>query len=223
MPLPLISLEHVSRIYFKGECVALCDVTLSIERRERLAVMGPSGSGKSTLLHILCGLDRPTEGRVLFEGRQDLTARDWARVRAQRIGFIFQSFNLLPTLTSEQNIEIPMLGVVQNARERRERAMELLSRVGLSGRSRHLPNELSGGEKQRLAIARGLANSPDLILADEPTGNLDSKTSAEILDLLDDIYSREGATMVIVTHDKEIAERVGRLVMVKDGRIALTL
>jgi putative ABC transport system ATP-binding protein len=222
MPLPLVSLEHVSRIYPKGECVALCDVTLSIERQERLAIMGPSGSGKSTLLHILCGLDRPTEGRVLFEGRQGLTARDWASVRARRIGFIFQSFNLLPTLTSEQNIEISMLGVVQNGRERRQRTVELLSRVGLTGRSKHLPSELSGGEKQRLAIARSLANAPDLILADEPTGNLDSKTSVGILELLENIYWTEGATLVIVTHDREIAQRFRRLVTIKDGRIVST-
>jgi len=215
----LIHLEKISRIYPKGQCVALNEVTLSIKIHEYVALMGPSGSGKSTLLHMLGGLDHPTVGRVLFENREELTRRQWARVRARRIGFVFQTFNLLPTLTAEQNIEIPMLGVIKKAGERRQRALALLSRVGMTQRSKHRPNELSGGEKQRLAIARSLANSPDLVLADEPTGNLDSKNSMEILDLLEDIHSREGVALVIVTHDPEIARRVNRVVTIHDGRI----
>jgi putative ABC transport system ATP-binding protein len=217
--IPLIALEQVSRIYSKGQCVALNEVTLSIEHHEYIAIMGPSGSGKSTLLHILCGLDHPTSGRIFFEGTEYQTRRQWARIRAERVGFVFQTFNLLPTLTAEENVEVPMLGVVKQARERRQRSIDLLTRVGMVGRLRHFPNELSGGEKQRLAIARSLANAPDLVLADEPTGNLDSKTSLEILGLLEDIYSREGVTLVIVTHDQEIGRRVDRLVRINDGRI----
>ncbi len=216
---PLVALEGVSRVYSKGRCSALCDLSLTIERHEYLAVMGPSGSGKSTLLHLISGLDLPTSGRVLFEGREHLKPWEWALLRARRIGFVFQAFNLLPTLDAGQNIEVAMIGVTRSAGKRRQRAKELLSRVGLAGRLKHLPGELSGGEKQRLAIARSLANSPDLILADEPTGNLDSRSSSEILELLEDIHSREGTTLVIVTHDKEIARRVGRVVMIKDGRL----
>ncbi len=218
-PPSLIALEQVSRIYSKEQCVALNDVTLSIEPHEYMAIMGPSGSGKSTLLHILGALDHPTTGRVLFEGIEYLTRRQWDLVRAKRIGFVFQTFNLLPTLTAEQNVEIPMLGIIKTAGDRRQRTSALLSRVGMSGRSKHRPTELSGGEKQRLAIARSLANSPDLVLADEPTGNLDSKNSLEILDLLEDIHSREGVTLVIVTHDPEITRRAKRVVTINDGRI----
>ena len=215
----LIFAESVGRIYPRGQSVALRDVTFSVERGEYVAVMGPSGSGKSTLLHILCGLDRPTRGRVFFEGREPQTAGEWTRLRARRIGFVFQAFNLLPTLTARQNVEIPMFGVVARLRERIRRAEELLDRVGLKERAGHRPTELSGGEKQRLAIARSLANAPDLILADEPTGNLDSTTSDEILDLLEDIHCRDGGALVIVTHDQAIARRAKRKCLMKDGRI----
>jgi putative ABC transport system ATP-binding protein len=215
-PSPLITLQQISRIYPKGQCIALNDVTLSIEHHEYMAIMGPSGSGKSTLLHIIGGLDHPTTGRLHFEGIEYQTRGQWAQVRAKRIGFVFQTFNLLPTLTAEQNVEIPMLGIIKKVEDRRQRTAALLSRVGMTGRSKHRPNELSGGEKQRLAIARSLANSPDLVLADEPTGNLDSKNSLEILE---DIHSREGVTLVIVTHDREIARRVTRVVTINDGRI----
>ena len=219
MPSPLIALQQVSRFYPSGLCNALCEVTLTIKHHEKIAIVGPSGSGKSTLLHILCGLDRPTRGRVLFEGREFTGARSWAEVRARRIGFVFQAFNLLPTLTAEQNVEVPMYGIVRSAKKRRVRALQLLARVGLSARACHRPNELSGGEKQRLAIARSLANSPDVILADEPTGNLDSKNAAEILQLLEDIHSTEGATVVVVTHDFEISRRMSRVIALRDGRV----
>jgi putative ABC transport system ATP-binding protein len=218
-PPPLVALEQITRNYSKGQCTALYEITLSIEPHEYMAIMGPSGSGKSTLLHILGGLDLPTSGRVLFEGNEYLTRRQWAQVRAKRIGFVFQTFNLLPTLTAEQNVEIPMLGIIKKAGDRRQRTMTLLSRVGMSGRLKHRPPELSGGEKQRLAIARSLANSPDLVLADEPTGNLDSKNSMEILDLLEDIHAREGVALVIITHAREVARRVKRVVTIRDGRI----
>jgi putative ABC transport system ATP-binding protein len=216
---PLLALERVSRVYSKSDCAALSDLTLQINHREYLAIMGPSGSGKSTLLHLISGLDFPTSGKVLFEGREYLNARDWASLRARRIGFVFQAFNLLPALTAEQNIEVAMIGLVRSSRKRRNRADELLYRVGLEWRRKHLPGEMSGGEKQRLSIARSLANSPDLLLADEPTGNLDSQTSKGILELLEDIHAKLGTTLVIVTHDKEIARRVERVVMIRDGRI----
>lgn len=212
-------MEQVCCIYPKGQCRALDNVSLTIGRNEYLAVMGPSGSGKSTFLHMLCGLDRPTAGRVLFEGAQIRTTGQWAAIRAKRIGFVFQAFNLLPTMTAMQNIEVPMLGQIHKSRDRRQRAGDLLSSVGLEKRASHRPGELSGGEKQRLAIARALANAPDVILADEPTGNLDSKTAAEIIDLLEAIRAREGITLVMVTHDGDIARRVDRLIRIKDGRI----
>jgi predicted ABC-type transport system involved in lysophospholipase L1 biosynthesis ATPase subunit len=197
---------------------ALDGVSLAVGRGDCVAIMGPSGSGKSTLLHVLCGLDRPTSGRVSFDGREPKPG-EWDRLRAERIGFVFQAFHLLPTLTAAENVEVPMFGTGRSRREREERARELLRRVGLADRATHLPRELSGGECQRVAIARSLANEPDVLLADEPTGNLDSKSSAEILDLLFDIHARDGATLVIVTHEAAIAERAGRIVHLLDGRV----
>ena len=215
----LLSLQDVSRVYEKARVTALHGVTLSVARGDCMALMGPSGSGKSTLLHLLCGLDRPTSGRVLFDGREPRSGRDWARLRAERIGFVFQSFNLMPTLTALENVQVPMFGVQRSARDRERRALGLLERVGLADRARHLPGELSGGERQRAAIARSLANDPDVVLADEPTGNLDSKTSAEILGLLAEIHAREGTTLVIVTHDADIAAQANRIVRILDGKI----
>ena len=215
------ALENVSRIYDGGRIVALRDISLEIARGEWLSITGPSGSGKSTILHLLSGLDTPTQGSVVFDGRSNIQAHEWARLRANRIGFIFQSFNLLPTLTALENVEIPLFGTVRRSKHRRQRAMELLDQVGLIDRSNHRPGKLSGGERQRVAIARALVNSPDFILADEPTGNLDTKSSKEIMDLLEMIHKQEKTTMVVVTHEVGIAARGKRIVHCIDGTIAV--
>jgi putative ABC transport system ATP-binding protein len=216
---PIVALEHVSRGYDGGRIIALRDVTLAVRRGEFVAVVGPSGSGKSTLLHLLCGLDRPTAGRVLFRGTEPASPVAWTKVRARHVGFVFQAFHLFPTLTALENVEIPMFGVVADRAARRRRARELLCRVGLGRRLEHRPAELSGGERQRVAIARSLANSPLLIGADEPTGNLDSRASEEVLDLLEDIQRRDGTVLILATHNREVASRAGRLVELGDGRV----
>jgi len=223
---PIVELQRVWKIYRMGrwrriEVEALRGVDLAVERGEFLAVMGPSGSGKSTLLHLMGCLDRPTKGRVLFEG-QDVTRlrpSALARIRNRRVGFVFQSFNLSPTLSALGNVELPMIFAGMPRAERIYRAQELLSRVGLGERAKHLPSELSGGEQQRVAIARALANSPDLLLADEPTGNLDTETGRGVLSLLSEA-NREGVTVAVVTHDPEVAEAAGRKLGLRDGRIA---
>jgi putative ABC transport system ATP-binding protein len=213
------ALENVSRSYDGGRVVAIREVTLSIERGAVVAIAGPSGAGKSTLLHLMCGLDRPDRGRVLFDCSEPRSGREWTRLRSTRIGFVFQSYNLLPTLTALENVEIPMMGIVGSAQERRRRAEQSLAGVGLANRAKYRPNELSGGERQRVAIARSLVNSPDLILADEPTGNLDTKSSAEVLDLLFGIHEMEGTTLAIVSHDRSVVARAGRVVDMLDGQI----
>lgn len=212
-------LERVSRGYDGGRIVALRDVTLRVASGEFVAVVGPSGTGKSTLLHLLCGLDRPTAGRVLFRGVEPPSAAAWTKVRARQIGFVFQAFHLFPTLTALENVEIPMFGVVADGAERGRRARALLDRVGLGGRLHHLPSELSGGERQRVAIARSLANAPALIGADEPTGNLDSGASADVLDLLTELHRRDGASLVLATHNMDVAARAGRIIRLADGRV----
>ncbi|MBM4147887.1 MAG: ABC transporter ATP-binding protein [Lentisphaerae bacterium] len=219
MEQPLVSLRDVHRSYDGGHISALRGVTLDIVPGERAAIVGPSGSGKSTLLNMLSGIDRPTSGRVLFKGREPASGREWAAIRARQIGFVFQDFSLLPVFSAAENVQIPMFGVVRSAAERKRRAEDLLRRVGLGGRMTHKPSELSGGERQRVAIARSLANSPALILADEPTGNLDSRTSGEILDLLDEIRAEARAALVIVTHDPAVSSRAGRVVHILDGAV----
>jgi len=218
---PIVSVEHVSRSYDDGRVTALRDVTFTLSQGEYVAIVGPSGSGKSTLLHLLCGLDRPTQGQVFFEGIEPASVSHWAKLRATRIGFVFQAFQLLPTLTAQENIEVPMFGILPRARDRQRRALELLERVGLAERARHRPFELSGGERQRVAIARSLANAPALILADEPTGNLDSRTAADIMHLLNDVYmkDKDGKTLVLVTHNLGVTAQSDRLVQLMDGRI----
>lgn len=218
----LIRLQGVFKSYSLGKTVvrALNGISLEISRGEYVALMGPSGSGKSTLMHILGCLDTPDAGSYFFDG--DDTARfndrELARLRNRAFGFVFQSFNLLPRLSALANVELPMLYAGIRRRARIKRATELLELVGLGDRLRHKPNELSGGEMQRVAIARALANEPEVILADEPTGNLDSRTGAEIMRLFDRL-AEEGKTVVIVTHDPGIAEHCRRIVRLRDGEI----
>ncbi len=219
---PVAVLERVSRVYRMGDTDvrALDEVDLVIGAGEYLAVMGPSGSGKSTLLNVLGCLDRPSHGRYRLGGRdvEDLDDDELSRVRNTHLGFVFQSYNLIAHLTVLENVEVPLEYAGMGGRDAHERALELARRMGLAGRLDHRPTELSGGQQQRVAIARALANRPRLILADEPTGNLDSATGLEILDLLDDL-NREGATIVVVTHDPKIAQRAHRTLHMLDGRI----
>ncbi len=205
----------------KQEVYALNGIDLQIERGEFVALVGPSGSGKSTLLNMLGGLDRPSGGEIWVDDLELGKASDKRLVhyRREQLGFIFQSFNLLPIRTAVENVEVPLMLAGVRRRERHERALELLDRVGLASRANHRPNELSGGEQQRVAVARSLANNPQLLLADEPTGNLDSKTGAEILRLLQGVVEQEGRTMVLVTHDSGVASHADRIVHLLDGAI----
>lgn len=203
------------------EVPALCGINLDIDRGEFVAVMGASGSGKSTLMNILGCLDRPTSGTYYLAGQEvgSLSADQWAHIRNRKIGFVFQGFNLLSRTTALENVELPMMYNGLHGGERYQRALEVLSLVGLEGRLHHTPTQLSGGEQQRVAIARAMVNRPSLILADEPTGNLDSKTSAEILDLLQNLNAREGLTIVLVTHEADIAAFAKRQIHFRDGVI----
>ena len=218
----LIQLSEVTKVFPMGDSAvrALAGVNFAIASGEYVGVMGPSGSGKTTLMDILGCLSRPSTGTYWFEGRgvDELDDRELAELRGGRIGFVLQTFNLLPRLTAVENVELPMLyrGVARN--ERRRRATELLARMGLEDRASHRPGELSGGQRQRVAIARALANRPSLILADEPTGNLDTVTGDSILDLIDELH-RGGQTIVLVTHDQHVAERVERVVRLRDGLV----
>lgn len=216
---PIVTLECVSRNFKAESILAVDQVSLAVAQGEFLAVLGPSGSGKSTLLHLIGGIDFPDSGRVVIAGRETRSASQWARVRAEKIGFVFQAFHLLPTLTAVENVEIPMFGMLKTHRQRRKRADELLEMVGLTHRRSHRPGELSGGERQRVAIARSLANSPALLLADEPTGNLDTKTSAEIIDIFATLHSQQGMTLILVTHEPEIVHHATRIIRFRDGRI----
>ncbi len=219
---PVIELAGVHKSYDAGdlEVHALRGVDLRIARGELVGIMGPSGSGKTTLMEVLGCLSRPTAGRYRLEGRSvdQIHADDLARLRGEEIGFVFQSFNLLPRLSVLENVELPLSYRGVGRRRRRERARETLERVGLGHRGRHRPNEISGGERQRVAVARALVNDPSLLLADEPTGNLDTKTGEEILDLLDTAHA-QGNTVVIVTHDPRIGDRVPRRLTLRDGRL----
>jgi putative ABC transport system ATP-binding protein len=219
----LAELINLRKVYQMGADVvveALRGVNLSIEEGDYLAVMGPSGSGKSTILNLLGCLDRPTSGQYILGGQDisQLSDGELSEVRGQRIGFVFQSFNLIPQLTALDNIEVPLFYQRLHRRERRRRSQELAERVGLGPRARHKPMELSGGEQQRVAIARALANDPLIILADEPTGNLDSRTGQEILAMFDNLATR-GRTIILVTHDESVGRRTHRIVRVADGTI----
>jgi putative ABC transport system ATP-binding protein len=199
---------------------AIREVSFQIEREEYVAVTGPSGSGKSTLLYLACGLDRADTGTVRFAGTAPKSPAEWTRLRSTQIGFVFQTFQLIAGLTAVENVELPMMGVVASERERSKRAAALLERIGLGSRANHRIADLSGGEAQRVAIARALANSPSVILADEPTGNLDSHTTAQILSLLEDVRKDHRVTLVMVTHDAQIAERATRVIHLLDGKVA---
>ncbi len=218
----MIELAAITKVYRMGEVdiTVLDNLSLRIERGELIAIMGPSGSGKSTLMNILGCLDRPTSGTYRFEDREiaALTDDELAAIRNNKIGFVFQTFNLLPRFSALKNVEVPLIYSNVPGRERRARAIPLLEKVGLKERMEHRPTELSGGQQQRVAIARALVNDPPVLLADEPTGNLDSRSGEEILNLLTGLNS-QGVTVVIVTHDPNVAARCRRIITVKDGRI----
>lgn len=216
---PLMRADHLSRRYSDGAVLALDDVTVSVDYGEYVAIMGPSGSGKSTLLSILGGLDRPSSGEVYFEGRPLSAMANLDEFRARKIGFVFQSFHLLNTLSAIENVQIPMFESDLPRRERTDKAAGLLNRFGMGHRLNHHPPQLSVGERQRVAIARALANDPQLIFADEPTGNLDSKTEAEVLDLFAELHAEVGKALIIVTHSEEVGRRAERLIRIRDGRI----
>ncbi|MBU1325419.1 MAG: ABC transporter ATP-binding protein [Alphaproteobacteria bacterium] len=218
----MIEIDRLTKTYVMGDEVisALADVTLRIDRGEHVAIVGPSGSGKSTLMNVLGGLDRPTSGQYRFESEpvEDFDDDQLAGFRNRRIGFVFQSFQLLPRLTAAQNVELPMIYAGIEPKVRRERAVELLTRVGLEHRLNNRPTQMSGGQQQRVAIARALANAPDLLLADEPTGALDTATGQEVLALFDQLNA-QGLTLCIVTHDQEVAARARRRIAFRDGHI----
>ncbi len=220
--MPLIEARNVYKTYTLGsqKFNALDGVSLVIEKGEYIAIMGPSGSGKSTLMHIIGCLDVPTAGKYLFKGRDitSLSDHELAQLRNSEIGFVFQSFNLLARISAFKNVEMPMMYARRNAAERRRKVDAALERVGLTGRRNNKPNELSGGEMQRVAIARALINDPAIILADEPTGNLDSRTGVEIMKLFDDL-ARQGNTLILVTHDAGVARHARRIIRIVDGRI----
>ncbi|MEI8131923.1 MAG: ABC transporter ATP-binding protein [Leptolinea sp.] len=214
-----VETQDLYRIYGNGDEVrALDGVNLTIAPGEFAAVMGPSGCGKSTLLNVLGALDRPTSGKVVINGEDLSQVKDLDTFRGKAVGFIFQLHNLLPTLTSLENVEIPMQEY-NSAKERHNRAEELLEMVGLTQRANHLPGQLSGGQRQRVAIARALANRPSLILADEPTGNLDSVNGHELIKLLQDLNKSQGTTFILVTHDHEVAAQTSRVIRMADGKI----
>ena len=217
----LIETIHLSKVYGSGESAvhALDDINLAVAAGEFVAIMGPSGCGKSTLLNMLGALDQPTAGEVWVAGENLARLKDVDAFRASTVGFIFQLHNLLPTLSALENVETPMQGRVASARVRRARALHLLDRVGLAERARALPNQLSGGQRQRIAIARALANSPKLVLADEPTGALDSQSGEEILRLIGELNRSEGTTVAVGTHDRRVAQATQRILRMQDGCI----
>ncbi|MBI3260329.1 MAG: ABC transporter ATP-binding protein [Ignavibacteriae bacterium] len=222
MNTPIINIEHIARVYdMGGEKVhALRDVSLNIYPNEYIAIMGPSGSGKSTMMNILGCLDTPSSGIYNFKGLdvKEMDDNDLAEIRNREIGFVFQTFNLLPRASALKNVELPLVYSGVSRSERRDRAIKTLEEVGLGDRMQHKPNELSGGQRQRVAIARALVTKPSIILADEPTGNLDSKTGVEIMRLFQELWKR-GNTIIVVTHEEDIARHAHRIVRIRDGKV----
>jgi len=218
----IITIEHIAKIYQVGmeEVRALQDISLTIDKNEYVAIMGPSGSGKSTLMNILGCLDTPTKGLYTFSGNNvsEMDDNDLAAIRNREIGFVFQTFNLLPRSDALHNVELPLIYAGIAREERRERAREALAQVGLQDRMDHKPNELSGGQRQRVAVARALVTKPSIILADEPTGNLDTKTGEDIMALFEDLFNK-GNTIILVTHEEYIAEHANRIIRLRDGLI----
>ncbi|MDD5700021.1 MAG: ABC transporter ATP-binding protein [Candidatus Nanoarchaeia archaeon] len=218
----IIELKDVSRYYKLGdtEIKALCDVNLQIKRGDFLAIVGPSGSGKSTMMNLVGALDLSTKGDILLDGQniEHLEESELAQIRGKKIGFVFQTFNLIPTLNAMENIALPMIFHGISKKERMERAEKILEQVGLMHRKNHFPKELSGGERQRVAIGRALANEPEVILADEPTGNLDTKTGLEIMKLFVDL-NKQGKTIILVTHNLDLIKYVQKVLKISDGRI----
>ncbi|WP_430383868.1 ABC transporter ATP-binding protein [Anoxynatronum buryatiense] len=218
----MIRIEDLSKVYDTGavQVHALRNVSLSIEKGDFVAIMGQSGSGKSTLMNIIGCLDRPTKGLYQLDGMtiSEMESSELSSIRNKKIGFVFQSFNLIPRTSSLKNVELPMIYAKIGKKERRERAIELLEKVGLGERLHHMPNEISGGQKQRIAIARALANKPAIILADEPTGNLDTSSSEEIMNIFTEL-NKEGATVIVVTHEDSIAEYTKRIIRFRDGQM----
>ncbi len=218
----VIELKNIKRIYKMGETFvnAVNGITLEVERGEYIAIMGPSGSGKSTLLHIIGFLDKPTEGRYIFKGKDvtDFSEDELAEIRNREIGFVFQAFHLIPRIKAIDNVELPLIysGIPHN--KRKEIALKYLKEVGLEKRAEHYPTELSGGEMQRVAIARALVTGAEVLLADEPTGNLDTKSGNEIMNIFDKL-NKNGKTIIVVTHDPEVAKRAKRIIYLRDGKI----
>jgi putative ABC transport system ATP-binding protein len=219
MTKPILQVRDLRKSYDEGRIEALRGVDLAIRAGEFLAISGPSGSGKSTLLQLLGGLDTPTSGEVRFRNVQLGSANGLDAYRSKKVGFIFQSFHLMPTLRVLDNVQVPMLALSPKPPKRAERALTLLREMGLEHRLRQYPNELSAGERQRVAIARALANEPEILLADEPTGNLDSANSARIMEILTGIQKQRGMTLIVVTHENEIAHSAARQIRLRDGRI----
>jgi putative ABC transport system ATP-binding protein len=215
----LFRTEHLSKLYPDGQVHAVEDVSISIRTGEYVAILGPSGSGKSTLLNLIGALDKPSSGEVFFDGQPLSKFRNLDRLRVQKFGFVFQSFHLLPILTSLENVQVPMFEGTLGAAARVEKARELLEMVGMSHRLNHLPQKLSVGERQRVAIARSLANDPIALLADEPTGNLDSVTAEGVFEMFAYLHRERGMTIVLITHDEEFGHRAQRLIRMQDGHV----
>jgi putative ABC transport system ATP-binding protein len=219
----ILRTEELGKVFKMGGRTirALSEVNLQIKKGDFISIMGPSGSGKTTLLNMLGCLDKPTKGKVVLDGKDvtKVSEKDLYKIRRHKVGFVFQTFNLMPYLNAIENVELPMEGMKKSNNEKKQRARELLKLVGLSEREEHRPHRLSAGEQQRVAIARALANNPSIVLADEPTGNLDAKTKYEVIRLLGKLNMEQGTTIVIVTHDSQIAAHAGRMLFLNDGRL----